>query len=104
MEPKKIEAAWRCDECHTWYDWEDEAHKCCAPSITEGYKCKACGAYHPDAADAEGCCVVSYSCPECEEVFKTIEQARDCCGCEIILDYIPPAQLEQYGQQRLALP
>lgn len=76
-----IEDAFRCDECRTWHDDEDDARECCAPSITEGYKCKACGKYHHDAAPAKNCCVVSYACPECEEVFKTVEQAEDCCGC-----------------------
>ena len=97
----EIEEAWRCNKCRTWHDDEDDARACCRPSVTEGYKCKACGKYYHDAAPAMRCCIVSYACPECEQEYKTVEQAEDCCGCTITLDYIPPAQLEQHGQQRL---
>lgn len=96
-----IDEAWHCDECCKWHDDEDDARECCPPSVTEGYKCAACKKYHFDAHAAECCCSVFYTCPNCEAQFPTIELAEDCCDCEINLERIPPAQLEQYGQQRL---
>lgn len=98
----KISDAYRCDECRTWHDDdEDDARDCCRPSITEGYKCDACGTYHTDESKAEICCLVTYSCPECEAVYGSLEKAEDCCGHEINLDRIPPLQLEQFGQLRI---
>lgn len=98
-----ISDAYRCDECRTWHDNEDDARDCCRPSITEGYQCDTCKTYHLDNLEAEQCCLVTYTCPECETAYNTVEKAEECCGCEIKLDRIPPAQLEQFGQARLAL-
>ncbi len=98
-----VTKAWQCDECSKWHDYEDDAINYCAPHINDGWKCKACGEYYLDEDEAAECCLVSYTCPECEATFKTIEAAENCCGCEIVLDHIPPAQLEAFGQQRLPL-
>lgn len=50
---------WRCAECLTVYDWEDEAEECCADQVTahSSSDCPVCGqsaASHQDAAD---CCL-----------------------------------------------
>lgn len=96
-----ISDAYRCDECRTWHDDEDDARDCCRPSITEGYRCDTCKKYHIDSQKAESCCTGVYTCPGCRTEHGTLESAEECCGLEVIVERIPPYQLEQFGQQRL---
>ena len=48
--------AWRCNECGTVHEDEDDARDCCQPSITEGYICAVCAVFHMDEDVAIDCC------------------------------------------------
>lgn len=76
---KPIEV-WRCEECGTVHDDEDEANECCRPEITEGYQCGECGTFYVDEVDANNCC------------------AQDGDGVGLCTN---PLELEMAGQMRL---
>lgn len=48
--------AWRCDDCYTVHDDDDDARECCAPEIIAGYTCPLCRDFHTREADAIACC------------------------------------------------
>lgn len=74
----KLEPKWRCEECLTIHDDEDDAIECCQPDVSMIWVCPRCGEIHGEEA-----------------------MARDCCGGE---DGEPvrlsPEELEALGQQR----
>lgn len=46
---------WRCGECFTVHDDEDDARDCCPQRIEEGYACPVCGEFHEEEAAAIAC-------------------------------------------------
>lgn len=76
----EVPEAWRCNECMTVYDNEDDAVECCQPRVTEGYICPVCGSFHMNA-----------------------DRAVDCCGFDPDAPPPPPSaeELEAAGQMRL---
>lgn len=47
--------AWRCGDCETVHDNEDDARECCAPRIEEGYLCPVCRGFLLREEDALAC-------------------------------------------------
>lgn len=71
-----MKTAYRCNECGSVYDEEDEALDCCPPTIS-----------------------TVYACDVCDTVYDTEEQAETCCQDG---EYRPkPSDLEAAGQMRL---
>lgn len=56
----KIEKAtwYRCPECETLHETEDEAHECCPRDIESvpGFVCGECGEFYEDREQAKECC------------------------------------------------
>lgn len=49
----------RCADCETVWNWEDEAQICCAPYPHDAYQCETCSAVYDDEMDADVCCLES---------------------------------------------
>ena len=52
----EIEMKYRCNECGDLHDFEEDAHDCCRPTVTEVYLCPDCGEMHGNEYDARSCC------------------------------------------------
>lgn len=53
---ESVTRKYRCDECGTLYDFEDDAHTCCPPSVSAVFVCLECGDWHNEKHEAEACC------------------------------------------------
>lgn len=75
-----LEDAWRCNECGTVHNDEEEAYDCCRPTISEGYLCPICKKFH-----------------------LSDEEAIECHGWDPLGPPPPPTpdELEAAGQMRL---
>lgn len=55
---------WKCGECYTLHDFEDDAIECCQPEVCEVYVCDECDKTHLTEDDANECCVEEDANPE----------------------------------------
>ena len=67
--------AWRCNACGDAYEDEDDAIKCCRPTITEGYFCPVCRRFHCDEDAAVACCDYDPDAPPPPPSAAELEQA-----------------------------
>lgn len=52
----KRTTAYKCTECDTLWETQDEAQDCCPPEQIEAYKCGECEELYEDRDDAIDCC------------------------------------------------
>ena len=78
-----IEPMWLCGECGELHSWEDDARKCCAPTVRRVYVCPVSGEAYDSAELAEDC--------------------RNACAAAIPLGPPTKAELEAAGQMTLTL-
>jgi len=69
------EKKWRCNECGTVHEDEDDASDCCQPSITKGYICPTCETFYIEEDEAIACCQVT-----AEEVIHVTAQELEAAG------------------------
>ena len=78
-------------------------------SLKPKYECDRCSTVHEHEAYAELCCPtdinVVYECPECGELYGTMDPALNCCPEPGALDSRGPTgpELEAQGQMRLEI-
>lgn len=83
---ESVPRKYRCDECGTLHDFEDDAYTCCPPSVSAVFVCQDCGDWHREESEAAACC-----CDD-DETAETRRQAVLTPTAE---------QLEAIGQLRL---
>jgi hypothetical protein len=81
-----ITEKWRCHECGTLHDFEDDAHTCCRPQVSKVYVCQDCGDDHREKSEAVACC--------CDDDATSEERQQQ-------VPRPTTAQLEALGQLRL---
>lgn len=47
---------YRCDNCDSLYENEDEAYDCCPQSVSVRWVCPVCESAHSSEDEAESCC------------------------------------------------